>query len=269
MKIKLLYISYLSLLIIAFIAVSEFILKRKYLKEIIVKHNSNYPNYDIDVWNRLFLDKKNKSYKYEIAPNINEHIISGDYDFRVTTDEFGFRRNPNEVVGGYPIIVLGDSVAWGAGVEDSDTISVKLSNKTGLNTINLGVPARGVYLSLEFIKEKYKNTWNSEYLIYVYCLNDLEESHYIRYFEVSIGAQAFYRRLSELDFNNLSEGTLYLLDVVMSSRLYIDFLDTYKVNDDDIKKWNKHHLKKLKEWSDSNKLKLLVAIPPNRDQLLG
>ena len=55
----------------------------------------------------------------------------------------------------------------------------------------------------------------------------------------------------------------------MSSRLYIDFLDTYKVNDDDIKKWNKHHLKKLKEWSDSNKLKLLVAIPPNRDQLLG
>ena len=35
LKIKMLYISYLSLLIIAFIAVSEIILKRKYLKEII------------------------------------------------------------------------------------------------------------------------------------------------------------------------------------------------------------------------------------------
>jgi lysophospholipase L1-like esterase len=82
---------------------------------------------------------------YVFPPNHVDRIVrsNGDFGFTFRTDEHGFRNRPL-----WPeradIVVLGDSMAFGYGVDDDKTWTALLANRLqGSRIINLGVPDAG------------------------------------------------------------------------------------------------------------------------------
>ena len=114
----------------------------------------------------------------ELDPEIKRLVdIYGLRPVTLTTNEYGERITVPSAKSSHKVIVAGDSVALGAMVDDSETISSQLQNLDAARQyINLGISgvrAYDVICALNKAGQRYKG--QIEELIYVYCENDFHQ----------------------------------------------------------------------------------------------
>jgi len=135
---------------------------------------------------QIYLTSDNPAISYTLKPNINTKAFRST----VTTDENGFRVNetssfhsaPENVeeiekqkIGKPNIAVLGDSITFGYGVENYQTLPARLEELIpDYHFINTGVP--GYFLSQEIaLYNKITRKMDPEALILVFYWNDLND----------------------------------------------------------------------------------------------
>jgi lysophospholipase L1-like esterase len=132
-----------------------------------------------DFWNGNFFTFDGKKNNTQFDPNLgwynqpNTVFIQDGIEY--TNDSFGFRSSGVDFSKKH-ILVIGDSIAYGYGVGDNETIPYYLNEKLNeYEVVNLGVVAYGtdqVYLNLE----RHIDKFNPALIIIFICMaNDLEE----------------------------------------------------------------------------------------------
>ncbi len=126
---------------------------------------------------KIYQRSANSEISYELKPNLRNERA---YKAKVSTDSLGFRLNypnptPNPNTTPNPIIaVLGDSITFGYGVHDDETLSAKIEEE--LNTyqlINAAVPGYQLTQEIAAYKEKILPL-KPEGVILVFYWNDLD-----------------------------------------------------------------------------------------------
>lgn len=102
-----------------------------------------------------------------------------EFDTTVIIDETGRVDSPNTELKNYDcnVIFVGDSIAFGWGVEQSQTFSAIIGNKTGCKVFNLGVSSYGTARQITDLNQRgILNTDLPTHLFIQYCDNDFKEN---------------------------------------------------------------------------------------------
>lgn len=101
---------------------------------------------------------------WKVKPSLAAyHVTLGwdqEHDFRLSTDARGYRMTGVEQSGGKRILVVGDSTAFGVGVDDADTWPAKLEGLlaerggAAVEVVNAGVPGYSTFQAVR-MAEKY------------------------------------------------------------------------------------------------------------------
>lgn len=121
--------------------------------------------------NRLSIRKADKSYLFELVPNVSGHNSLGLRGPEIEVEK------PKDV---YRIIVLGDSVTYGLFVDASQAFPARIElfltdkqiNGKRIEVINAGVPAFTAYNELHFYEDMLKYL-NPDLVILGFCMNDV------------------------------------------------------------------------------------------------
>jgi lysophospholipase L1-like esterase len=98
-----------------------------------------------------------------------------DFDVMVQLDATGHRVTPGGS-SGPPIVFVGDSIAFGWGVNARDTFVSRVGHALDRRTVNLGVPGYGTDQSyLALLRHRQQSLLNSALVIYVLTANDVFE----------------------------------------------------------------------------------------------
>lgn len=95
-----------------------------------------------------------------------------EYDVVLTSDANGFRNGPRAPTY-FDVAVIGDSHAFGFGVQDNQTFASLLESTYHYKTINLAIPSYASARELEVLKEYGKD---AKYVVMQYCPNDFGEN---------------------------------------------------------------------------------------------
>ena len=235
----------------------------------------------------IYSDEKDQPYVFHHQKDIQVTLKNGYYSFTFDTDKNGFRGFNKENISDESIITIGDSIVEGASVETGETFSSVLEQKTGITTYNLGVGSYNTKHAYELLKAKYKPEYNTKLIILGYCLNDLSQNSYLRYFDSKTGNWKKLSDINSLDRSKnienkiqntfLSQTKKFLLRfkvvhlIASANKKYIlgDFQNIYhinEVNNQDLK-YTKKHLSDLSNFSNSIGAELIVLIFPSRSQV--
>lgn len=121
---------------------------------------------------KIYQQSKNPEISYELKPNLRNEPA---YKTTVSTDQRGFRLNTNspQPSGRKTIAVLGDSITFGHGVENNETLPATLSAKNiNYHYLNTAVPGYQLGQQTAVYKEKVKSL-SPDGVILVFYWNDL------------------------------------------------------------------------------------------------
>lgn len=114
----------------------------------------------------------NNQLGYKLKPG--ECTFSGiEFNNTYRINSMGLRDDEQSLVGP-DIIVVGDSFAMGWGVEDNETFSSLIENKTDFKILNAAISSYGTVREMKILENL--DLSNLQYLIIQYCLNDYEEN---------------------------------------------------------------------------------------------
>ena len=124
---------------------------------------------------------------YVLAPNFSGRHRRTEFDVAVNTDRAGRRRTgvepPDETA--FRVLVLGDSQAFGFGVEDSETFASQLeellnggSDCGSIEVLNAGVPGYGTFDQLNYLRSRGAEVRPDLVLVQFLSANDLLENRY-------------------------------------------------------------------------------------------
>jgi lysophospholipase L1-like esterase len=119
---------------------------------------------------------------HELRPDWSSRFVSTDFDVAVHTNALGFRGGPVSAAkppGTERILVLGDSFAFGWGVEDAETFSAVLESQlraAGVHAqvIDAGVPGYSTAQHLIFLRER-GFALDPDLILIAECGNDIDE----------------------------------------------------------------------------------------------
>jgi GDSL-like Lipase/Acylhydrolase len=219
--------------------------------------------------------------KFGDSPGYRANATGYSWGVSLTTDEFGFRHDPQQKPQPKTvpaIVILGDSVPNGIGVEASVTFSTLLANRLQKRIINTSVTGQGIkdYENVVryFVIPK-RAELNIERAVLFVTLNDVDPDQ--------SGAEAIQRyhkpfmvrlaeRLNEaFNFNTwlIQRSKLYLLlkgiSYDSSKAWFLGDLDRFR-SLDDLKGFSKR-LRAIKAALDAAGIPLLVVIVPYEYQL--
>jgi hypothetical protein len=108
------------------------------------------------------------------------HSYPGKYKFRYSVNPNGHRgpaHDPRPSPSEKTIIVLGDSYAFGIGVDDGDEFASQMSRELGkdVRVVNLGNPGWGLTQQIRRYME-YGRLFKPDVVVLQYCANDLEDN---------------------------------------------------------------------------------------------
>lgn len=113
----------------------------------------------------------------EMSPSLRQYIREQSrLHYRISTDSQGFRRTLPEVSAAETILVVGDSVAFGIGVDDDKTVASHLQQRVGrrFRVINAAVGGYEAPQEVETASLHSREVLHRGGLVYVVCRNDLE-----------------------------------------------------------------------------------------------
>lgn len=88
---------------------------------------------------------------WRVLPNLSIRAVTDEFSWNIKTDDGGFRKLPE--VGEHPILISGDSFAFGWGVEAEDCFAARLGKDHGIAVKSLGVPGYGLEQERELLSE--------------------------------------------------------------------------------------------------------------------
>lgn len=108
------------------------------------------------------------------------HSRPGKFEFRYTVNSRGYRgpvHDPGPWRGEMTIVVLGDSYAFGIGVEDGEEFASRMGDELGENVrvVNLGNPGWGLTQQIRRYME-YGRLFEPDLVVLVFCANDPEDN---------------------------------------------------------------------------------------------
>jgi lysophospholipase L1-like esterase len=122
---------------------------------------------------------------YVLTPGYEGYVTRPEYRARFNIDQSGLRgaaprpRQSNT----FRILVLGDSQAWGFGVNDEDTFSVRLENllaehyaQLDVQVLNGGVPGYGTADELAFLRSRGEALQPDLVIVQFLSVNDMQEN---------------------------------------------------------------------------------------------
>lgn len=119
---------------------------------------------------KIFQESAVPDISYELKPNIAERAFRST----ITTNTLGFRSgevDPNKPT----IAFLGDSIAFGYGLEDAETITSRIQSALpDWNILNTGSPGYNLIQQTATYREKVKRL-NPKALVLIFHFNDVEE----------------------------------------------------------------------------------------------
>lgn len=116
--------------------------------------------------------------EYSMKPNYNGRFKCLEFDTSIKTNSDGYRDNEFNI-SGKKILLFGDSIVFGQGIEQGKTFADILENETskyGFSVYNLGVPG---YSPKDYIAQydQYSKKFNPEFVIVaLYEGNDAQEN---------------------------------------------------------------------------------------------
>lgn len=110
---------------------------------------------------------------YVLRPDISCQLASKEFSVEITTNSQGFRDDERSL-DSPQVLVLGDSTAFGWGVEQKDTFSQILEDEIGQRVLNLGVPSYGTARELKAVESIDLSTVSL--VIIQYNANDANEN---------------------------------------------------------------------------------------------
>src|SRR3989338_10143913 len=119
---------------------------------------------------RIYQNSTNPEISYELKPNISEHA----YRSTVATNSLGFR-GP-ELVSDKPILVfLGDSITFGYGLNDNETITSHIQTSLpAWNVLNTASPGYNLRQQTAVFQEKIQKL-DPKALVLIFHFNDVED----------------------------------------------------------------------------------------------
>ena len=126
--------------------------------------------------------------------NPGQFIFSSlEFKTKYYVNASGFR-DDDESLHGPEIIVLGDSFAMGAGVEQDEAFPEIIERRTGLKVLNTGVVSYATVREMRLLKRL--DTSNLKFLIVQYYENDLSENmYYLKHGDLKITDSKAYAQL--------------------------------------------------------------------------
>lgn len=107
-----------------------------------------------------------------MIPNHRATMFASGYVWQHETDALGFRNRPLHVPA--DVILLGDSVVYGHGVEFEDTIGHDLEQRSGLRVANLGHQAYCAFQEA-YLLTAYLPIFQPRVVVHVFSPNDIED----------------------------------------------------------------------------------------------
>ncbi len=140
-------------------------------------------------------------------------------EYLYSTDSHGFRKTVPNVQSGKKILIIGDSVAFGVGVDDEDTAASHLQKMVGeqYEIINTGVGGYSGQQALLMAK-KLSNEQDFAGLIYIACQNDFMEVE-----DWSAEAHDVLRKINTIS-NRFDNNVIVVLETFMEYNLRDFFL---------------------------------------------
>lgn len=176
-------------------------------------HGGSDAGWPVETINRKFVRFKSKQ---EFPVDYYE------YHTIVHTDEWGGRAANGSKIGGRMLVpVLGDSFAFGLGVQDQESFVSLLNSTTEFRYINLGVPGSSLPNELDIIEFRHKELGSPKfYVITFYVGNDYTDimkyygyrSEYRKADHSS--SSRFSDRVADIVYNNKVFGRSYLFQFI-------------------------------------------------------
>ncbi len=113
---------------------------------------------------------------YIIAPNLNTPYNNREFNTTVTTNKLGYR--DDEISLNNPdVLILGDSYAWGWGVDENDGVEKLYEKQTGKKAINLSVPGySSIQELLTLFAWERRGPLQGKHIFLFFCFNDLPDN---------------------------------------------------------------------------------------------
>ena len=100
----------------------------------IIKHvQLDAEKVQMSLYPKIYTDERDEEYLFWHKPNIDVRVSDGYYDFTIKTNKFGHRALTDEAEFEKSIVFVGDSIIEGVAVENDETISHLVSQKTRYN----------------------------------------------------------------------------------------------------------------------------------------
>ena len=107
-----------------------------------------------------------------MIPNYRTTMFANGYTWHHESDGLGFR-NPEPRVPA-DVVILGDSLVYGHGVEVEDTVARALERRTGLRVANLGRQGDCAFQEA-YILTEYIGVFRPRYVVHVFSPNDIRD----------------------------------------------------------------------------------------------
>src|SRR5215813_1526925 len=107
-----------------------------------------------------------------MIPNFETTMYANGYVWHHQTDALGFRNAPLHVPA--DVVLLGDSLVYGQGVEFEDTLGNRLEERSGLRVVNLGLQGDCAFQEA-YRLTAYIDLFKPRFVVYVFTSNDIED----------------------------------------------------------------------------------------------
>src|SRR5256886_1844638 len=107
-----------------------------------------------------------------MIPNFQTTMYANGYVWRHQTDALGFRNAPLHIPA--DVVLLGDSLVYGQGVDFDDTLGNRLEQRSGLRVVNLGLQGDCAFQEA-YRLTAYIEVFKPRLVVYVSTPNDIED----------------------------------------------------------------------------------------------
>src|SRR5213594_4738531 len=107
-----------------------------------------------------------------MIPNFQTTMYANGYVWRHQTDALGFRNAPLHIPA--DVVLLGDSLVYGQGVDFEDTLGNRLEERSGLRVVNLGLQGDCAFQEA-YRLTAYIDVFAPRFVVYVFTPNDIED----------------------------------------------------------------------------------------------
>ena len=113
---------------------------------------------------------------YTMAPNLNTPYSNKEFTSTITTNNLGYR-DDNASLNNPDVLMLGDSYAWGWGVDEKDGVEKQYEKLTRRNVLNMSVPGYGsIQELLTLFAWERRGPLQGKRIFLFFCANDLQDN---------------------------------------------------------------------------------------------